>query len=324
MSHMLEMIDRVPAAPARDDAGHKGTFGTVVVVGGSETMIGAPALVAMGAMRSGVGLVKAVVPRGIIGGVIAIEPGVTAIDWWNGEARGGAAGEGANGEVGATFVRDDETIDAGLLAGAMARVDARRRAVLAVGPGLGVTEASGAVVAWALHGPRAVVLDADGLSALAAMDRGAVTRGDGPLVMTPHPGEFARLAKAYGLPEAMAAYAAGTDEKRRVEAASELARAATCVVVLKGRHSVVTDGTRVFVNQTGNPAMATAGSGDVLTGVIAALLAQGMAALDAAILGVNLHGSAGDLWAGAHGKSGLTARDLAGQLPDAFEHARRA
>jgi len=96
------------------------------------------------------------------------------------------------------------------------------------------------------------------------------------------------------------------------------------VVLLKGAGSVITDGRRWRANQTGNPAMATAGSGDVLTGLIAALMAQGCDALDAASLGAHLHGLAADLWAKQHGPSGLTARDLAATLPEAFQQHRAA
>jgi NAD(P)H-hydrate epimerase len=95
-------------------------------------------------------------------------------------------------------------------------------------------------------------------------------------------------------------------------------------VLLKGRHTVVTDGERVYINQTGNPALATAGSGDVLTGLIAALCAQGTPAFDAAVLGAYLHGLAADRWAQRHGRSGLRAQDLADELPDAFEQRRTA
>ena len=309
MEGELKMVECVPGVPAREVAGHKGTFGTVIVVAGSETMIGAPALVAAGAVRSGAGLVKLVLPRGIVQAVLTVEPGVTAVDWWNGES--------------ATLVRDDDVIDAGRLTAALARVDARTRAVLAVGPGMGVTEASGEVVRAVLGGARAVVLDADGLSALAAgAATGGAVRREKPWVMTPHPGEFVRLAAAYGLPAELSSTGAATDAAVRPRAAAALARASGAVVVLKGHRTVVSDGSHVYTNTTGNPAMATGGTGDVLTGTIAALLAQGMSAIDAAILGTFLHGLAGDLWAATNGISGLSARDLAVMLPAAFQKHR--
>jgi NAD(P)H-hydrate epimerase len=162
-----------------------------------------------------------------------------------------------------------------------------------------------------------VVLDADGLNNLAAMGglRDAI---HAPLVMTPHPGEYARLATAMGL------VCDPLEPGRRPDAAVELARACQAVVVLKGRHSIVTDGRRVYVNSTGNPALATAGSGDVLTGTVAGLIAQGLRPLDAAVLAVHLHGAAADRWAAAHGPAGLAARDLASLLPDALHHHRVA
>ncbi len=138
--------------------------------------------------------------------------------------------------------------------------------------------------------------------------------------MTPHPGEFRRLASAVGLD---LDDAAAIDPARRVDSAGALAREHDAVVVLKGAGTVVTDGQRFAVNTTGNPALATAGSGDVLTGLIAALIAQHMSPFEAAALGAHLHGLAADRWADRHGPSGLTAQDLARELPDAFEQIRR-
>jgi NAD(P)H-hydrate epimerase len=134
--------------------------------------------------------------------------------------------------------------------------------------------------------------------------------------MTPHPGEFKRLATALGIARS------GTDPDQRPNAAGELARAHKAIVVLKGHRTIVSDGERVYVNTTGNPALAAAGSGDVLTGLIAALIAQKVEPFDAAVLGVYLHGLAADLWAAEHGKSGMLARELAERLPDAFEQHR--
>ena len=157
----------------------------------------------------------------------------------------------------------------------------------------------------------ALVLDADGLNALAASGR----RGAGTAaarVLTPHPGEFRRLAAAVGLDTDP------VDPDRRRNAAQGLARIHGCVVVLKGRHTVIADPHRTTLNATGNPTLATAGSGDVLTGLIAALLAQGMDALGAARLAAHAHGLAADAWAAAHGPAGMLARELADLLPAAL------
>ncbi|MCC7203957.1 MAG: NAD(P)H-hydrate dehydratase [Phycisphaeraceae bacterium] len=283
---------RLPARPA--DA-HKGTFGTVIVVGGCSTMLGAPAIAARGALRGGAGLVKIATLPGVLPWSIVIEPGATGIcvDW---EADPAAA---------------VSLIEA---------ADPQGKAVLAVGPGLGASEEAGEVARtlWAKRGTRRIVLDADGLNHLAKGQSsyppakpGAETGGGPPVhgVMTPHPGEFARLASPLGITESP------TDESQRVHAAVKLARAHGAVVALKGHHTVVTDGWRIYVNDTGNPALATAGSGDVLTGLIAALMAQGLDDFNAAALGVRLHGKAGDLWAAEYGQAGLRAVELADRLP---------
>jgi NAD(P)H-hydrate epimerase len=193
---------------------------------------------------------------------------------------------------------------------ALDEADRERRAIVAVGPGIGKGKAAGALVGRLLRGKRTMVLDADGLNLLAAT--GKPRPGGGPaVVMTPHPGEFSRLAEPLGIrPSA-------TDPASRPAAAEKLALAHRAVVVLKGEHTVVCDGEKTYVNSTGNPALATAGSGDVLTGLIAALLAQHMTPFDAAVLGVYLHGLAGDLWSREAGPSGLRAVDLADLLPKA-------
>jgi len=271
----MKIIDLIPECPARPADAHKGTFGTVVVVGGCPTMIGAPALCASAALRAGAGLAKIASDPAMIPFMLTIEPGATGMD--------------------IAAISDE-------------------KAVLAVGPGLGRSASAEAAVRQLLRDDRPMVLDADGLNLFAKMVNSP--RGNGPLVMTPHLGEFRRLAEAAGITESP------TYPDERLEGAAKLARAHRAVVVLKGQHSVVTDGERAYVNQTGNPAMATGGSGDVLTGVIAALVAQGMEPFEAAALGVYLHGLAGDLWCKAHGPSGMTARDLAGLLPAAFEAHR--
>ncbi len=277
----LETVPAAPAPPPRPRDGHKGTFGTVIVVGGCATMIGAPAIAARAACRSGVGLVKIAAERAVLPFALTIEPSATGC------------------------VLED--------AASVAAADPRRAAVLAVGPGFG--DGHDELVLALLDGPRAMVLDADGLNALARSGRAAQRAA--PLILTPHPGEFRRLAEPLDIA------LSPTDPGERSRAAAALAQAHDGVVVLKGADTVVSDGRRVYVNQTGNVALATAGSGDVLTGVAAALLAAGMTPFDAAVLAVYAHGLAADAWSDRHGPAGLRAQDLADELPLVFKALRR-
>ncbi len=281
----LKPICDLPTPPPRPADAHKGTFGTVIVVGGCETMIGAPALCARAALRTGAGLVKMAVPPAVLPAAITIEPSATGIG-----------------------LGDDPTDAIALIN----QADPGGQAVLAVGPGMGQSDASGQLVHHILATPRTVVLDADGLNLLARS--GKTHHADGPpLVLTPHPGEFARLARPLGITQSP------TDPDQRPAAAAALAQAHHAVVVLKGRHTIITDGSRYRVNQTGNPALATAGTGDVLTGAIASLIAQGMTPFDAASLATHLHGAAADRWAMQSGPRGLRAQELADLLTEAMQ-----
>ena len=278
----------LPSLPERPDHSHKGTFGTVIVLGGSPTMIGAPAICARAAFRSGAGLVKIATHPQVLRHAISIEPSATGIE--------------LDGQC------DDmiESIEA---------ADPKGEAVLAVGPGMGTLEQAGQLVRAVLAGQRRVVLDADGLNLLAKSGQRATPTHE--LVLTPHPGEFKRLAEPLDIRHSP------TDPDERPQAAEALAQAHGAVVVLKGQRTVIHDGRRQHVNDTGNPALATAGSGDVLTGMIAARMAQGLNAYDAAVLGTHLHGRAADRWADRHGSAGLLARELADELPTTMREMRR-
>jgi NAD(P)H-hydrate epimerase len=180
--------------------------------------------------------------------------------------------------------------------------------VVAAGPGLGHTPAVAAVVrALLARGPGPLVLDADALNVLAGQSEALRGRAVPP-VLTPHPGEFGRLI-------GRKVSAAPAD---RQELAARFAAEYGVVLVLKGHGTVVTDGRRVYVNTTGNPGMATGGSGDVLTGLIAALLGQKLEPFAAAQLGVRLHGLAGDLARDDLGEVALIATDLIAYLPRAL------
>jgi NAD(P)H-hydrate epimerase len=183
--------------------------------------------------------------------------------------------------------------------------------VVAVGPGLGQSGGIRGLLRFLVTATdRPLVIDADGLNALAGQTE--ILAGlDRPVILTPHPGEFGRL---------VGKETAGIQADRIGEAAALAATSEHLVVVLKGAGTVVTDGRRYFVNTTGNPGMATGGTGDVLTGIITALLAQRLPAFEAAQLGVFVHGLAGDIARDHDGEIGMIAGDLVDALPDAFVH----
>ncbi|MHC4949167.1 MAG: NAD(P)H-hydrate dehydratase [Planctomycetota bacterium] len=303
--------------PDRPADGHKGTFGTVCVVGGQaaepRVMLGGPAFAAVGALRVGAGLAVLAAPSPLLAPMLVAAPSATGL---------------------ALPVDDDGALRASDVAALLDRHLASFRC-LAIGPGFGAELPQQQIVArLAAAGDRPMVIDADALNALAALrDFHRDLRADA--VLTPHPGEFQRLARALDLD------VDPVDPAARPAAAQELARRLGCVVVLKGAATVVTDGLSIHVNATGNAALATAGTGDVLTGVIAGLVAQfhrphlgagrravtpeqqgGLGLLDCAALGVHLHGLAADLWARRHGHAGLLASDLLDLLPDAVQAYR--
>ncbi len=272
---MMEVVE-VPKLPPRAAESHKGTFGRVLVVAGSLGMSGAAVLTGTAVMRSGAGLATVACPNSIQSTVTAGFPCYTTH----------AVAEDRDGRI----------ADATSLLAQSSSFD-----VLAIGPGLGHGPSITDVVNSLLRVEKPVVLDADGLNAMSPWD----SRRAAPTVLTPHPGEFARLT---GKPV----------PADRTEAAGVFAAIFGTVVVLKGHRTVVSDGQRFFINTTGNPGMATGGSGDVLTGIIAGLLAQKLNAFDAAVLGVHMHGRAGDLAAESVGQVSLTAVDILNHLPHAF------
>jgi NAD(P)H-hydrate epimerase len=183
----------------------------------------------------------------------------------------------------------------------------RANDMAAVGPGLGQSEGTAACVHEALNSQTTLVLDADGLNVLRG-ETAPLRNRTAPLILTPHPGEFARLISQE----------IATVQSHREDLATAFAASHELVLVLKGHVTLVTDGKRLYRNTTGNPGMATGGSGDVLTGLVAALLGQGLDAFAAAQLGVYLHGLAGDLAREALGEVSLIAADLIDYLPRAF------
>jgi NAD(P)H-hydrate epimerase len=180
--------------------------------------------------------------------------------------------------------------------------------VVALGPGLGQSADVDRLVADLYRRlPQPMVIDADGLNALARNPK-VLEQPGGPRILTPHPGEFGRLASAAGIPGLA-----------QVGQAAQFAARFKCVVVLKGHRSLITDGDHNELNETGNPGMATGGTGDVLTGVIAALMGQGLEPHAAAHLGCHVHGLAGDMAAEELGQVSLIASDLLKYLPRAFQ-----
>ena len=265
----------------RRDA-HKGDFGHVLVIAGSRGMAGAAILCARGALRSGAGLVTISVPDELFPIVQTAVPEAMCI------GRGLENTEG-HGPYGGGFVY------APLSAERLVEYDA-----IAIGPGLGVSNESKRVVSHILGNyGGGIVFDADALNIIA----GTNITLDTDSVITPHPGEAARMLNAST--EAV--------QSAREHAAVALAQRLDCTVVLKGAGTLVAvtnPATGLYINSTGNPGMATGGSGDVLTGVIASFMAQGLPTLTAARTGVYIHGFAGDLMATEYGENGLLAGDL--------------
>lgn len=274
----------LPPIPPRDPASHKGDFGRVLLIGGSRGMSGAIALAGMAALRSGAGLVTLAVPDAILDTVACFDPCYMTVPIaCDAEGRLVASAKSSLLELTANFT------------------------TVGLGPGLsrgtGLTQLVSEIYKRATC---PLVVDADGLNALAERPAGLANPG-GPRILTPHPGEFRRLVGAE----------LSLDESR--EQARRLAEQFGVVVVLKGHQSLVTDGRRSHQNETGNPGMATGGAGDVLTGVITALLGQGFAPFDAARLGVHVHGLAGDLACDELGEVSLIASDILEYLPESFQ-----
>jgi len=243
---------------------HKGDFGKVVVVAGSEGMLGAAILCARAAIRSGAGLVRVGLPESLLSLLPLSVPEAT------------------------TFVRGQKNLQQQI-----ADADA-----IVIGPGLTTSASSKQLVKLVLkHSRVPVVVDADALNVLAPIE-GSVSAA--PLVLTPHPGEAARLL--------------GTTTQRvqadRMQAVRELCQRSEATVVLKGHTTLVANGERYYCNTTGNPGMASGGSGDVLSGLLGALLARGLTPFDAASLGANIHGKAGDLARDGRGENGMVASDI--------------
>ena len=269
--------DILSILPERDPWGHKGTFGKILLLCGSRGYTGAAYLAAMGALRSGAGLVFLWVPESIyaIEAVKLNEPVVFPLP-----DEGGKLGVDAIPEI-------------------LQRIS-QMDAVL-IGCGMGQSQSTFQVVKSVLESARCpVVLDADGINVLSG-NKDILRGRQYPTILTPHDGEFLRLGFRIG--------------KDRMASAAEAAVDLNSIVLLKGHRTCITDGKTGYRNVTGNPGMATGGSGDVLAGIIVSLLGQGLAPLEAAACGAWLHGAAGDRCAQALGQYGMLPTDMLKELP---------
>ena len=278
MEHSILSHEQVKSMlPDRKPDSHKGDFGRILLLCGSRGYTGAAALAAMGALRSGAGLVYLGVPESIyaIEAVKLTEPVVFPLPDCDGKLA----------ETAAASVME-----------MLPRMDA-----VLIGPGLGQSDGTLAVLkAVIAHAACPLVVDADGINLLAAHKD--ILRGrTAPTILTPHMGEFARIG--------------GNIAADRKTAAVEMALDLDAVIVLKGHGTVITDGNFCYLNPTGNPGMAVGGSGDVLAGMIAGLLGQGLDPVSAAACAAWLHGAAGDACAAEMSQYGMLPTDMLDQIP---------
>lgn len=286
--------------PQRHACSHKGDYGHVLVVAGSSGKTGAALMTAKACLRSGSGLVTLAVPESLMDvfqGRVTEEMTLPLPD------------EGSG-------MISSKAIDA-ILNFAAQKVD-----VIAIGPGIGVSHDTEKVVTELIQRSTIpLVIDADGINSIARGQktedrRQILKKAKAPIILTPHPGEMARLLQNC---RTVALSHCRTFEKDRINTAMSFSKENGVYLVLKGAPTIVAepDG-NVFINTTGNPGMATAGSGDVLTGIIAAMLGQKLSAVDASLFGVYIHGLAGDIAASRYGEHSLIASDVINFLPDAF------
>jgi NAD(P)H-hydrate epimerase len=269
---MMTRVENLPALPPRPVGGHKGLFGRVLVVGGSESFLGAPVFAGTAALRMGSGIVELAMPKGLLTAALTITPELVGLPLGAGSAKA-------------------------LMAAA------EKASAIVLGPGLGQSLAAKERVALLIKMNKPMVIDADALNILSAgikWPAGFKAKA----VVTPHPGEMKRLIRLIGKSEVP------TDDQGRLEIAAETARAFDVVVVLKGERTVITDGERYFINTTGDSSLSKGGSGDILSGMLGCLLGQKIAPFDAACLAVNLHGRAGEAAGRKLGRRCVLSRDV--------------
>ena len=271
----MQAVHRILPDRRRDS--HKGDFGRLLLLCGSRGYTGAAAMAAMGALRSGAGLVYLGVPESIyaIEAVKLTEPIVFPLPE-------------EDGKLCALAIKEIEAL--------LPKMDA-----VLIGCGMGCSGGTMAVLETVLrHFQGPVVVDADGINLLA--QHKDILRGrTGITILTPHPVEFQRIG--------------GILTQDRTQSAIAFAKESNSIVLLKGHNTVITDGNQVYINPTGNPGMAVGGSGDMLAGIIVSLLGQGIAPLQAAACGAWLHGAAGDICAQEIGQYGMLPTDMVNVLP---------
>lgn len=300
--------------PERPGYSHKGDYGHVLVVAGSRGKTGAAFMTGRACLRAGAGLVTMGVPESLMDvfqGRVTEEMTLPLPD------------------------RGDGTLSA-KAGDTILRFSSEKADVICIGPGIGVSDDTRKMMAGIVSSSRTpMVIDADGINALSEASVGGqgateiFKKAQAPIILTPHPGEMARLLKSRES-ETNSPFAKGGQgaiiynlrkvvEEDRINIAMNFAKETGTCLILKGAPTVIAGPQgKAFINPTGNPGMATAGTGDVLTGMVASFLAQGLDPLSAAVLGVYMHGLAGDLAAERMGMPSLIASDIIGSLPEAF------
>jgi NAD(P)H-hydrate epimerase len=298
----IEKTDASFLLPARPRYSHKGDYGHVLLIAGSKGKTGAALMAAKACLRSGAGMITIGVPETLVN---IFQERVT-------EEMILPLQDNGNG-----ILSDEASAD-------ILDFLNRKADVLAIGPGIsswpGLTKM---LMTLLMAATAPIVLDADAINLLSGHTE-VLSRVKAPVILTPHTGEMARLlgkrpATDKGMPANELNELNKTIEADRVNAALSFSRKKGAYLILKGAPTIISepDG-KAFINTTGNPGMATAGSGDVLTGMVSAFLAQGLNPLDASILGVYLHGLAGDIAAEEKGMHSLIATDIIGKIPEAF------
>ncbi len=290
----MVQVKKLPELTPRKRDTHKGSYGRVLVLAGSPGMTGAAYLCSKAALRSGSGIVTLGIPESLNH---IMEVKLTCVMTYPlPETKASTLSDKGRKEI----LKLCETHD-----------------VVALGPGLSQQPETRELILWLLKNiDRTMVIDADGLNALAD-NVNVLHKIKQNVVLTPHPGELSRLT---GLRSAKDV------QKDRLNTATQFVQSVQgklgdekkLVLVLKGNKTIVADYGRIYANRTGNPGMATAGAGDVLTGIIVSLIGQGLDVFDASQLGVYIHGLAGDIAAKKNGESSLIASDIIDYLPDAF------
>jgi len=287
----FEKADAIPLLGVRAINSHKGNYGHPIVIAGSRGKSGAAILASRAALRTGAGLVTAAVPESVQAIIASAQAELMT----------------------EPIAERDGHFDGRLAAGALKHLIEGKSAIV-FGPGASMNDDTVELLLWLMAEgaapDRPILIDADGLNALASIGCEKAVTARGPLVLTPHPGEMARLLN-------VSTAAVNAD---RISAARTLAQKTGGCVLLKGARSVIADANgAVCVNSTGNPGMATPGMGDALCGIVGALLSRHMTSFDALTLGVFLHGYAADRVAAHRGRVGYLAGDLIEELPSAME-----